>query len=136
MRRYIRHPAGIPIEVKAQGEKTHDIHNTVNLGVGGLAFRSSRDFAQGEVVEIRITFVQPPFDAEARVAWCKPHGSGFELGVEFLNRDDAFMARMVEQVCHIENYQKTVSRTEGRELSPEDAAREWISKYAAKFPGC
>lgn len=136
MRRYIRHPAGIPIEVKAQGEMTHGIHNIVNLGVGGLAFRCPRDFAQGEVVEIRIAFVQPPFDAEARVAWCKPHGSGFELGIEFLNREDAYMARMVEQVCHIENYQKTVSRTEGRQLSLEDAAREWISKYAAKFPGC
>lgn len=136
MRRYIRHTACIPIEVKAKGEMTHDIHNTVNLGIGGLAFRCPRDFAQGEVVEIRIAFVQPPFDVEARVAWCKPHGDGFELGVEFLNRDDEYMARMVEQVCHIENYQKTVSRTEGRQLSLENAAREWISKYAAEFPDC
>ena len=135
MRRYVRHPADIPIEVKTRGQMTHGIHNTVNLGVGGLAFRCGRDFAQGEVVHIRIPFVQPPFDVEARVAWCKPHDGGFELGVEFLNRDDANMTRMVEQVCHIANYRNSIRRTEGRELSPEEAAREWISKYAAKFPG-
>ena len=134
MRKFIRHPTGIPIEVKVRGQMAPSAHKTVNLGVGGLAFRCDRDFSQGEVVEICIPFVQPPFGAEARVAWCKPHGSGFELGVEFLNRDDAFMARMVEQVCHIENYQKAVRRNEGRQLSPEEAAREWISKFAAKFP--
>lgn len=135
MRRHIRHPAAIPIEVKAHGQMTHDTHNTVNLGAGGLSFRCDRDFAQGEVVEIRIPFAQPPIDVEARVAWCKPHGGGFELGVEFLRQDDAFMARMVEQVCHIDSYQKSVIRTEGRQLSLEEAAREWISKYAVKNPG-
>ena len=135
MRQYIRHPANIPIEVKARDQETHDTHNTVNLGAGGLAFRSDREFAQSEVVEIRISFVQPPFDVKARVAWCKPHGNGFELGVEFLNRDDAYMTRMVEQVCHIENYRKATLHAEGRQLSSEEAAREWIGKYAAGFPG-
>lgn len=135
MRRYIRHPAGVPIEVRASGQPTHDVHHTVNLGIGGLAFRSEREFSQGERVGIRIPFVQPPFEVEARVAWCKPHGGGFELGVEFMNQDDAFMARMVEQICHIDNYRKAVSRAEGRELSADEAAREWISKYAAKFSG-
>lgn len=135
MRKYIRHPASIPIEVRIRGQMTHDIHNTVNLGGGGLAFRSNRDFAQGEVVEIRIPFVQPPFEAEARVAWSKPHNNSFELGVEFLKHDDTYMMRMVEQICHIENYRKSVIRTEGRQLSTEDAAREWIARFAAKFPG-
>lgn len=135
MRRYIRHPVGIPIEVKARTQRAQGIHNAVNLGIGGLAFRCERDFAQGEVVEIHIPFVQPPFNVEARVTWCKPHDGGFELGVEFRNQDDAYMARMVEQVCHIEHYQKAVCRTEGRQLSLEEAAREWIGKYAAKFPG-
>lgn len=135
MRRYIRHPADIPIEVKVRGQMTHNIHNTVNLGIGGLAFCCDRNFAVGDVVEIRIPFVHPPFNVEARVSWCKARDSSFMLGVEFLNQDDAFMTRMVEQVCHIENYQKAVYRTERRQLSPEEAAREWISKYAAQFPG-
>ena len=57
-----------------------------------------------------------------------------DLGVEFLDRRDAFRARMVEQVCHIENYRKTVYHTEGRVLAGKEAALEWIGKYAAHFP--
>jgi hypothetical protein len=41
---------------------------------------------------------------------------------------------MVEQVCHIETYRRTVAGTEGRELSAEQAALEWIAKFAASFP--
>jgi hypothetical protein len=114
---------------------THARHNTINLSLGGLAFRCDREFALGDMVEIRIPFVSPPFEAEARVAWCTAHDGRFESGVEFLNQDDAFMVRMVEQVCNIETYKKDVLQTEGRKLSPDQAAAEWISKYAAEFPG-
>lgn len=131
----MRHPADVQIEVKAHGQMAHGIHNTVNLSIGGLAFRCNRNFEKGDVVDIRIPYMQPSFNVEARVAWCKSRDGCFELGVEFLKQDDAYMTRMVEQVCHIENYQKAVCRTEGRQLSPEEAAREWISKFAAKFPG-
>ena len=41
---------------------------------------------------------------------------------------------MIEQVCHIEHYRKEVMLREGRELSAQEAAREWISKYAGDFP--
>jgi hypothetical protein len=41
---------------------------------------------------------------------------------------------MVEQVCHIEEYRRTVQRLEGRELSAEEAAFEWIHRFAAQFP--
>ncbi len=41
---------------------------------------------------------------------------------------------MVEQVCYIEDYRRFVLMHEGRELSQEDAASEWIAKYAAQFP--
>jgi len=135
MRQFIRHPANIPIEVKAHGLLAHEIDRTDNLSVGGLAFRTEHEFAAGSVVDIRIPFVRPAFEVEARVAWCHRNGDGFLLGVEFLDHDDAFMARMVEQVCQIENYQKEVYRAEGRLLTSEEAAAEWIAKHAAKFPG-
>jgi len=41
---------------------------------------------------------------------------------------------MVEQVCSIESYQKKIYETEGRRLTTEQAAMEWIAKYAAQFP--
>jgi hypothetical protein len=135
MTRYDRHPVDILIEVTALNQMSHAIHNTINFSTGGLAFRCDRAFEPGSMLEIRVPFVSPPFEVEARVAWCVTRHGHFETGVEFLNTDNAFIARMVEQVCHIENYKKEVFQTEGRILSPNEAAAEWISKYASQFPG-
>jgi hypothetical protein len=78
--------------------------------------------------------VDPPFEAMARVAWCRPDGDAFLVGVEFLDSDDAFQSRMVQQVCSIENYKQDVAAKEGRVLSSQEAAAEWISKFAGRFP--
>jgi hypothetical protein len=41
---------------------------------------------------------------------------------------------MVEQICHIERYRNDVAQREGRQLTAEEAALEWISRYASSFP--
>jgi len=135
MRQFIRHPADIPIEVRIHQYLTYSEDNAVNVGIGGLAFCSKQKFAVGDIVDLRLPFVRPIFEAGARVAWCRSKGKSYELGVEFLDKEDAFLARMVEQICQIEHYQKEIYRAEGRLLSPEEAANEWISKFASQFPG-
>ena len=48
---------------------------------------------------------------------------------------DAFRNRM-EQQCHqIKQYRQTMLREAGRLLSPDEAALEWIERYAATFEG-
>ena len=135
MRQFIRHPADVPIEVSTGDQSADATRHTYNVSLGGLAFQSDCELQPGIVVEVRFTFVRPMFETKARVVWCSAREGGFELGVEFLNPEDAFRARMVEQVCHIENYKKTVYQTEGRQLTTEEAAMEWIGKYASQFPG-
>jgi hypothetical protein len=134
MSRFDRHPVDIQIKVKTSGQMTHTTYNTVNLSVGGLGFHCDRELKHGDVIKILIPFVSPPFETQARVAWSRAHDGHFEIGVEFLAQEDAFMTRMVEQVCHIENYKKNIYQKEGRVLSPEEAAQEWIRKYASKYP--
>jgi hypothetical protein len=134
MRQFIRHPADIPIEVARTDHATPEALHALNVSVGGLAFQSVVSHEPGTIVDLRIPIVRPEFETKARVVWCTRYGSGFELGVEFLEAEDAFRARMVEQVCHIEDYKKEVHRTEGRTLTSEQAAQEWIGKYAAQFP--
>jgi hypothetical protein len=134
MRQFIRHPADIPIEVSAGDQLAHATRHTYNVSLGGLAFQSDYELGPGIVVEVRIPFVRPAFETKARVVWCGAREGGFELGVEFLNPEDAFRARMVEQVCYIENYKREVYQTEGRLLTAEEAAMEWIGKYASRFP--
>lgn len=132
MRHFIRHPASIPIELDTccAGIRAH----ASNVSVGGLAFDSAEAVGAGEVVALKIPLVSPAFEAMARVMWCHPKRGGYELGVAFLDQEDAFRARMVEQVCHIEEYKQAMLRIEQRKLTSQQAAREWIDKYAAQFP--
>jgi hypothetical protein len=132
-REFIRHTADVPIEVRTvEGEQTSA--TGLNVSHGGLAFVSELCPAQGATIEIAIPDVDPPFQAHARVAWCRPEDDAFLVGVEFLDSTDAFRARMVEQVCTIERYREKVREEEGRELSAHEAATEWIGKYAGRFP--
>jgi PilZ domain len=135
MRQFIRHPIDVPVEIGLGELGPPSSFHTHDISLGGLAVRASCAVEAGRIIEIGIGCVQPPFSAHARVAWCRPHSlSGYELGVTFLDADDAFRARMVEQLCHIEDYRRSVQRTEGREIDIEEAAQEWIDKYAATFP--
>jgi len=134
MRKFIRHPVNIPIEVSTAGHgSTEETSRASDIGAGGLVFHSQTNVKPGTLVDIKIAFVQPVFETKAKVVWCRNHQHGTELGVEFLNSDDAFKARMVEQACQIENYKHSVRRDEGRNLTTQEAAVEWIGKYAAKF---
>lgn len=134
MRQFIRHPVGIPIEVRAGEHAGGELHHAGNLSLGGLEFDSDAEIEPGKVVELRIPITEPAFATSGRVAWCRRSGNSFQLGVQFLDADEAYRTRMVEQVCHIEEYRRSVQRIEGRELSAEDAAFEWIHRFAAQFP--
>lgn len=135
MRNYIRHPSDIPIDF--QPEELPEAHSDhlKNVSEGGLAFLSSTPLSPGSIIRVKIPLVTPVFQAVGRVTWCRACGDHFEIGVEFLDQDDVFRARMVEQLCHIEHYRQQVLEEEGRELSGEQAALEWIQRFAPDFPG-
>jgi hypothetical protein len=133
-REYIRHTVNVPLEVKMVPGAPATHNRGVNISYGGLAFSVAKCLEIDDVIELRIPTVDPPFEAKARVAWCRPDGDAFLVGVEFLDSDDAFQSRMVQQVCSIENYKHDVAAKEGRILSSQEAAAEWISKFAGRFP--
>ncbi len=135
MRSFIRHPSDIPIEYQADDDNAGVSHERLNnVSTGGLSFSSSREIAPGTLITIRVPTVEPGFEARARVAWCQSIGEGFVVGVAFCEPDDLFRVRMVEQLCHIEHYKADVLAREGRQLNGEQAAREWIRKFAHRFP--
>ena len=134
IRRYIRHTLDVPLEVKMGGAPLAEFDHGVNVSHGGLAFLSDKCLDIGAIVELRIPTVDPPFEAEARVVWCRPERKRFLVGVEFMEAGDAFRSRMVEQVCSIESYRERVRESEGRALTSQEAAAEWITKFAGRFP--
>ena len=136
MRSFIRHPSDIPIEYQTDTEISSPGREHLNdIGHGGLSFTSPHELKVGSVITIRISRLQPAFEAEGCIAWCRMDGKGgYTVGVSFLQAGDRFRVRMVEQVCHIEHYKTEVLATEGRVINGEQAAREWIGRYAGSFP--
>ncbi|OUD14651.1 hypothetical protein TPSD3_07340 [Thioflexithrix psekupsensis] len=134
-RRYFRHASQIGIEVwPLDGcELQRQRQQVYNVSLGGLAFRSSIAYPPGYFVGLRILLIESPFEIQAQVTWCRPRACGFEMGVIFLDQDDIFRVRMVEQICRIEAY-RAKQHELGRDLSSDEAAQEWIQLYAARFP--
>lgn len=52
---------------------------------------------------------------------------------ESLSGQEAFRLRMESQCHQIKQYRLAILRESGRLLSPDEAALEWIERYAATF---
>lgn len=134
-RRFIRHPFQIPIEVSA-GHQDAVAPSLRDVGHGGVSFHARQPAGPGQRLRIRIPLLEPPFEADGEVMWCEADSDGgYEIGVSFLSAEDAYRARMMEQVCHIEQYRRQVREIEGRQISDREAAMEWIERFAPEFPG-
>jgi len=135
MRSYIRHPSGMPINVRLDESNSNNPENLNNIGYGGLSFNSQTPMQPGMMVSLSVPVTHGEVESRGRVAWCHDvEGGGYEIGVEFMDAGDFYTVRMVEQVCHIEHYKESERQKQGRELSCQQAAEEWIEKYAADFP--
>lgn len=131
-RQFIRHPTAVPILFNL-GAKTETIQ-AKDVGDGGLCFISQQQINAGVPIHITIPICQPEFEANGIVRWCKHNGNSFLIGVAFQQESVFFAIRMVEQVCHIENYRKQILAEKGLNLTSEQAARQWIDHYASEFP--
>jgi hypothetical protein len=140
IRKFIRHPVDVPIQVSnswVEDEDDETLDQTItNVSLGGLAFVSPEPLEILDRVRVCIPILERDNTLIGNVVWCEKCDSGveFEIGIEFEKSRDVFRLRMIEQVCQIEHYRKEVMLNEGRELSTQEAASEWISKYAGDFP--
>jgi hypothetical protein len=135
MRSYIRHPSNVPIDFQLEELVAEGSDYLKNVSQGGLAFHSTVTLEPGTTIRIKIPLVSPVFYAIGKVTYCHPLEDKFEIGIQFLDNNDSFRARMVEQICHIEQYKREALEKDGRHLTGEQAAVEWIEKYASDFPG-
>ena len=134
MRKYIRHPSDMPLEYELGDIVAHKKEYLNDVSQGGLSFLSSRYIEAGSIIKIQIPIREPMFQADGIVVWCREKNGSYDVGVKFKEFKSEYGLRMVEQVCHIEHYKKEVLEKEGRKMTGEQAAIEWISKYAKDFP--
>ena len=134
MRNYLRHPTDIPIRYRLSDNRHSGSELLRNVGQGGLCFQTAQFIATGTELHITIALHGPPFEADGTVIWCKHCENAYEVGVRFRDEETEFAVRMVEQACQIEHYKREVLKKEGRVLNGEEAAEEWIAKFADQFP--
>ncbi len=121
--------------VEDEQEIDENLDQTItNVSLGGLAFISQTAFSILDRVRINIPILERDNNLIGNVAWCEETSNGYEVGIKFEKGRDYFRMRMIEQMCHIEHYRCEVLRTQDRELNAQEAAAEWISKYAGDFP--
>lgn len=133
-RQFIRHPSDIPIEYCFLDKSICLLDSINDVSVGGLSFQADRYIEPESWLHLHIPINDNHFEIDAQVRWCLKNNDHYDVGVLFPGQKEAFSARMVEQVCHIEQYKKDVLEKEGRALSGDEAAAEWITNFATEFP--
>lgn len=108
---------------------------TKNFSDGGLLFLTPKAYPPGTEFELSFPVQGKVFTMTASVVHSsRDSDSGFyETGVHFSNPSDLFKIRMAEQLCHIDQFRKELSKAEGHPVSEEEAARKWIQEHSAEF---
>ncbi len=131
---FIRHPDNFPIDIKRNWRDVLRPRRAEPRQIGlGLCFESSRYMKPGTVIELSIPLRGETQTFHAHVALVMQNDRGYEIGCFMESEEEAYRARIVEQICHIEAYLQ--SRRQKRGLSSENrGAQQWIDQNAAAFP--
>ena len=139
-RRFIRHPLCFPLSYKVvdQGAKGDDKGartNTINISMGGLLFAAKRPVDPGSTIIVKMPFENKIFNIRAKVVRCdkNPETNLNHIGVRFYRTNDAFKVKLIEQIYLISEYRDLKSMQLGRQVSLEEASREWIKRYSERF---
>ena len=139
-RHFIRHPLCLPLSYKviekSLKKDQKDIRSqTVNVSLGGLLFTSKHPVHPESKISIKMPFENKVFNVRAQVVRCIQNSETrfYDIAVSFLKTQEAFKAKMIEQIYLIANYRDMLKLQSGKEVSLEEASREWIKRYAARF---
>ena len=139
-RRFMRHPMCFPLRYKvvkkgSVKEAKEKKSTTINIGRGGLLFSTKHSVELGSVILVKIPFEDKTFNIKAKVVHCsRPSDSKlYNVGVCFLRFNEAFKVKLIEQMYLISEYRDLRSIQLGREVSLQEASKEWIKRYSKRF---
>lgn len=134
-RRYIRHLLVNPLEFKIADEAGAEESETINVSEGGLLFTAKEDVAPGTNIKIQMPLYEKTFSIKGRVVHSEKDATSglYKIGVEFSTYSDAFKVKLIEQIYLIEEYRVLRSLQIGKEMTLQEASREWIKKYSETF---
>jgi len=137
IRRHIRHITGIPIKItldyasRSYQKSSDDL--ITNVSHGGMSFIADDRFDIGQTIRVRFPILNKRTALSCKVIWCQKTGRGYETGLEFEDPEETQRMKMIDQISDIENYRRRLENQEGRKITSEQAAREWVEQYAGEF---
>jgi len=139
-RHFIRHPMCFPLRYKmikkGPDKKVREGRSTtINISRGGLLFSAKHSVDVNSLIMVQIPFEDKMFNVKAKVVHCvKPADSKlYNVGVCFLRFNEAFKVKLIEQMYLISEYRDLRSLQLGKELSLQEASKEWIKRYSKRF---
>ena len=135
-RRCVRHPLPVPVAVRPRSDGEEIISSVADLGEGGLAFSSPRELPVESTVDLALSIGDRAFALAGSVASCQAATPDrFRIGVAFLHPGMSFRMKLAEQVLRIHRLRSELAEERGCEVGIEEAAREWVARYAETFAG-
>ena len=96
MRRFLRHPSDMPVELVQRKHAFLPRQRLNNISLGGVACNSSKGFRKGTAVELRIPLLGEQARYPGVVAWCrKQQEDSYLVGIAFIDEDTLCRASMV-----------------------------------------
>lgn len=134
-RRFIRHLLVSPLKYKITGESDFNETETINISEGGLLFMTTKEPPLDVVINLELPLYEKIFRIKAKVIHTKKDAETglFKVGVSFSSYSDAFKVKLIEQIYLIEEYRVLRSLQLGKEISLNEASKEWIKRYSERF---
>ena len=130
MRQYVRHATETPIQCMTPHGQLSDNPVMRNVSKTGMCFTTGTKIDPKSNVQLKIPFHGADVELLGTVMWCHDMESHFELGVRFDDNRPDTTTKMIEQICSVEEYRQQVKERERRQISSDEAAREWMEKFA------
>ena len=130
---FVAHPRDLPLEITLIEDQPFPHVNEERAGFVGITSFTYHPFDNGRSVRITLEEIDPNFCVSGRVVSCNEEIDGYRVSIEFPSTEECYCVRMIEQLSQIEHYRRQ-AKTEGRRLNYNEAAAEWIQKFAANFP--
>jgi hypothetical protein len=127
----IGHPFDQPLTTRCISSSPRNNQNN-SLSVNGIRIHNAENLPSGALIEV-CTKVQEKELCFRGILLANSEDGSSDALVVFDDHNEAFKARMTEQLCHITSYQNQQHQV-GRELTDQEAAQEWIEKYSPMFP--
>ena len=120
-----RLPTQLSVRLKAGAGIDGRARTLHNVSLGGVACFSDEAVKAGQWLTVGFNIGALDLQLRGRVVWCRPNNGRYEIGVRFEEERSSYREQMCEQLAAIEHYRHEILMLEGRQLSSDEAAREW-----------